>query len=115
MLFALSRTFHWRFSLFWGSLLLGCSSKPAPPPPLVKGNWKTADDQEMAYVRLDFADSTALFHVLGDIVLRFTYHLNQPTRAIVLTDGLNRTVSCWVLKATTDSLVFANLWDLSTP
>jgi hypothetical protein len=115
MLSAFRRTFYWCFSLFWGSLLLGCSARPAPPLLSVKGTWKTADDQRLAYIQLDFADSTALFHVLGDTVLRFTYHLDQPTRAVVLTNGLNRTVSCQVLRANADSLVFANLWDLPTP
>jgi hypothetical protein len=116
MLSAFRRTFYWCFRFFCSSLLLlSCSSRPAPSLLSVKGSWKTADDQRMAYIQLDFADSTALFHVLGDTVLRFTYHLDQPTRAVVLTNGLNRTVSCQVLRANADSLVFANLWDLPTP
>jgi hypothetical protein len=93
-------------------MVLGCTSTPQYQPISVKGEWKTVDDPQMAYLSLDFADSTAVFGVRGDTILRFTYRLDSQGQAVVLTDGLKRTVSCRVLKATTDSLVFANLWDL---
>lgn len=69
----------------------------------------------MAYVSLYFADSTALFDVLGDTVLRFTYRLDSQAQAVVLTDVRKRTIACRVSKATADSLIFFNLWDLPTP
>lgn len=103
------------FCLFFGSLvLLGCDSTPLHQPLAVKGKWRTVDDPRMAYLAVDFADSTAVFEVRDDTILRFTYHLDRQTQAVVLTDELKRTVSCRVLKATVDSLIFANLWDLPT-
>lgn len=101
------------FCLFFSSLvLLGCASTPQDQPISVKGKWKTVDDPQLAYLSLDFTDSTAVFGVRGDTILRFTYRLDSQAQAVVLTDGLKRTVTCRILKATTDSLVFANLWDL---
>ncbi len=81
----------------------------------VKGKWKTADDPQMAYLSLDFADSTVVFDTRGDTILRFAYRIDRQAQAVVLTDVLKRTMSCRVLKATADSLIFANLWDLPTP
>jgi hypothetical protein len=92
-------------------VLLGCSAVPQHHPISVKGKWKTVDDPQMGYLSLDFADSTAVFGVRGDTILRFTYRLDSQAQAVVLTDGLKRAVFCRILKATTDSLVFANLWD----
>lgn len=81
----------------------------------VKGKWKTADDPRMAYLSLDFADSTVVFDTGADTILWFRYRLDNQARSVVLTDVQKRTVSCRVLKATPDSLIFANLWDLPTP
>ncbi|MGI4968874.1 MAG: hypothetical protein ACRYGH_07980 [Janthinobacterium lividum] len=104
-----------RFSLFCGSLvLLGCSPAPEAPPILVKGKWKTANNPPGYYLSLNFADSTVVFDTRGDTILRFAYRLDRPARAVVLTDGLKQTVSCRLLKATADSLIFANLWDSQT-
>jgi hypothetical protein len=102
--------------LFCGILVLvGCSSSPAYPPLSVKGKWYTADDLRLAYRSLYFGDSTAVIDNQSDTVLNFTYRLDPQARAVLLTDMRKRTVSCRVLRATTDSLIFANLWDLSTP
>ena len=84
-------------------------------PLSVKGKWLTADNLQRAYLSLDFADSTVVFDTRGDTILRFSYRLDRQAGAVVLTDIYNRTVSCRVLKATDDSLIFANLWDLPTP
>ena len=96
-------------------MLLSCTSAPPPHPISVKGKWKTADAPPMAYLSVDLADSTVVFAVLGDTIFRFAYHIDRKAQAVVLTDLRQRTVSCRVLKATADSLVFANLWDLPTP
>ena len=79
---------------------------------LVKGKWRTANNPPGYYLSLDFADSTVVFDTRGDTILRFAYRIDNSARALVLTDVHKRTVSCPVLKATADSLVLANLWDL---
>jgi hypothetical protein len=116
MLFALSLRFGLFWCLFWGSFLLpGCTAAPERLPLSVRGKWLTADNPQLAYLSLDFTDSTVVFDTRGDTILRFSYRLDRQEGAVVLTDMYNRTVSSRVLKATTDSLIFANLWDLQTP
>ncbi|MBO2007603.1 hypothetical protein [Hymenobacter negativus] len=68
----------------------------------------------MAYLSLGFGDSLVCFDTRGDTVLNFTYRIDRQAHAVVLTDVLKRTVSCRILKATTDSLIFASLWDFKT-
>jgi hypothetical protein len=104
------------FRLFCGSLLLlGCSAAPPKDTLSLKGKWVTADYPQSAYLSLYFADSTVGFDTRPDTVLHFVYRVDNKAHAVVLTDMLKRTVSCRVLKATTDTLIFANLWDITTP
>ena len=83
----------------------------------IEGRWENANKTAIFYRTLTFADLAAVFTSAGDTVYRFHYSVHHlpPTRTLWLRDAFNTRRPAHILKASQDSLVFDQLWDLSTP
>jgi len=88
----------------------------SPDAASIEGRWENANKTAIFYRTLTFANLAAVFTSAGDTVYRFHYwvHYSPPTRTLWLRDAFNTRRPACILKASQDSLVFDQLWDLNT-